>query len=252
MRVFLIASSQFLPSYREFLGERSMAWRQDKRAPSGQQLIEFAGRVCYMSFGARQSSKSNSQYVRHLIGQGHESVLEHSSYSILADDISRGLSHQLVRHRAGFSYSQLSQQYYDESDTSYVTPLPLKIPAKVKKTLTAAMQSSKDAYRLLVRELSSSSCFVDLNKKERLRAIRSAARSVLPNATVTTLVMTGNARAWRHVLKLRGSIRGDIEMREFCVRVLRLLQPVAPDLFRDFKIRKDTLGTFVSWKEEHT
>lgn len=247
MQLFLIASTKFLPAYREFLRGRRMTWREDEQATSGQQLIEFAGRVCYLSFGTRQSSKSNSQYVRHLIKKRHESVLEHSSYSILADNISRGLSHQLVRHRAGFSYSQLSQQYYDESNASYVAPLQIKMPARAEKRWKSAVKSSKDAYRILVDELSSSSCFAGLKKEERLRAIRSVARSVLPNATVTTLVMTGNGRAWRHVLKVRGSIRGDIEMREFCVGVLRLLRPESPDLFRDFKIRKDALGSFVVW-----
>src|SRR5205809_300479 len=122
MQLFLIASSTFRSSYREFLSAHQLTWRETEAAPAGQQLMEFAGRICYLSFGPCQSPKTNSDYVRHLVSQAHESVLEHAVYSILADGISRGLSHQLVRHRAGFSYSQLSQQYHDESNAAFVAP----------------------------------------------------------------------------------------------------------------------------------
>src|SRR5262245_17352395 len=126
MRVLLIATTRIRPSYNEFLRAHKLTWRRTKGISSDQKLIEFSGRVCYLSFGKHQSRRNNSEYIRNLIRQGHESVLEHATYSILADHISRGLSHQLVRHRAGFSYSQLSQQYHDESDASYVIPAGLK------------------------------------------------------------------------------------------------------------------------------
>jgi thymidylate synthase (FAD) len=80
-----------------------------------------------------------------------------------------------------------------------------------------------------------------------LRAIRSLARGVLPNATVTTLVITGNARAWRHLLKIRGSISGDPEMRTFCAQLFKLLKRETPDLFRGFDVKRDRLGPFVRY-----
>ena len=99
-----------------------LAWQLDETATDAEKLIEFAGRVCYMSFGNKQSPKTNFEYIRHLISQGHDSVLEHASWSFIIQGVSRALTHQLVRHRIGFSFSQLSQQYVDHSEVQFVPP----------------------------------------------------------------------------------------------------------------------------------
>ena len=241
MRLFLIAGSVMRDSFRQYLRHHRLNWRRTKASPVGQQLIEFAGRICYLSFGKRQSPKGNSEYVRRLITEGHESVLEHVTYSILVDGISRGLSHQLVRHRAGFSFSQLSQQYHDEGSANFVVPNGVDVSDNIAKLWL----TSKRTYRLLIRALTASEYGKDLSSKERLRAIRSAARSVLPNATETTLVISGNVRAWRNMIAVRGRILGDMEMREFCVGVFRLLRKEVPDAFVDFEVGRDELGEFV-------
>jgi thymidylate synthase (FAD) len=77
----------------------------------------------------------------------------------------------------------------------------------------------------------------DGNGKERSRSIRSATRSVLPNATETKIVVTANARALRHFLKLRGSIEGDSEMRIVSAELLKILRAEAPNLFSDFSMQ---------------
>src|SRR5579864_6542610 len=114
-RIFLLARPQFGQSYQhfldEFLPEDQRQWRQNDSATAAERLVEFAGRVCYMSFGSRQSSGTTAEYIRRLIRNGHDSVLEHASWTILVSGVSRAFTHQLVRHRAGFSFSQLSQQY---------------------------------------------------------------------------------------------------------------------------------------------
>jgi len=79
---------------------------------------------------------------------------------------------------------------------------------------------------------------LELSKKEFKRAIRSAARSVLPNATETKIVVTANARALRHFFKIRGSIPGDIEMREAVAALFKLVQAEAPSLFADFTLEE--------------
>src|SRR5437667_9311787 len=101
MNLYLIASTRFESSHAEWLKKRGLTWREGPSSEDSARLIEFAGRVCYMSFGERQSPKNSAEYVRHLIAQEHESVLEHASFSILADGISRALTHQIVRHRVG-------------------------------------------------------------------------------------------------------------------------------------------------------
>src|SRR5438034_8827853 len=87
----------------------------------GERLAEFAGRLCYMS-QKNPANRATREYLENIKKQGHGSVLEHANYSLLLEGVSRSLTHELVRHRAGFAYSQLSQRYVDESQASFVIP----------------------------------------------------------------------------------------------------------------------------------
>src|SRR3954468_24942198 len=87
----------------------------------GERLAEFAGRLCYMS-QANPAKRPTREYLDNIKKQGHGSVLEHANYTLLFEGVSRSLTHELVRHRAGFAYSQLSQRYVDESNASFVVP----------------------------------------------------------------------------------------------------------------------------------
>lgn len=232
-----MSAPELQKSYMDFLKNRSMKWNEKNISPvsDSERLVELSGRVCYMSFGDKQSPRTNSEYIANLIDKAHESVLEHANFSILADNISRGLSHQLVRHRAGFSYSQLSQQYHDEADTNFVKPDGLDGFPDLEKLWESTVENSLDSYRRLEEELSALEVSSDLSNKERMRMIRSVCRSVLPAATTTCLMITANARAWRNMLSVRGAIEGDFEMIDFCIGVFNLLEAHAPALFSDFE-----------------
>ncbi len=105
----------------EFLSEHDVKhWTTDTEV-AGEKLIETAGRVCYMSF-QRPRPGGNKAYISHMLEVGHGSVLEHAVYSLLFTGVSRSLTHELVRHRAGFGFSQLSQRFVDESKCSFVEP----------------------------------------------------------------------------------------------------------------------------------
>jgi thymidylate synthase (FAD) len=221
----------------DFLGAESAEWSRPEIIQENDRLIEFSGRICYMSFGARQSPRSNAEYVRNLIDSGHESVLEHSSWTFLATGVSRGFTHQLVRHRVGFSFSQLSQQYYDESEASFVAPPSLKRGTQQYSLWETAMQDALKKYRAILasaRELAISTSFED---KEQLREIRSTARSVLPNSIEAKIVFSANGRAIRHFLATRGSIEGDWEMRNVSVQLFNIVSHDAPAIFQDFELR---------------
>ncbi len=113
-RVTLIARPQFLePEHLK------VQWRGD--ASDGERLAEYAGRVCYMS-QHNPVNRTTAEYLENIKKQGHGSVLEHAVYVLLIEGISRSCSHELVRHRAGFGYSQLSQRYVDESHAAFVMP----------------------------------------------------------------------------------------------------------------------------------
>jgi len=102
-----------------FLSDEGMLFSTDTSL-AAEVLTEVAGRTCYMSFG--KGRKSNQEYLENILSSKHGSVLEHAVWSLLFTGVSRSLTHELVRHRAGFGYSQLSQRYVDEGDARYVVP----------------------------------------------------------------------------------------------------------------------------------
>ena len=200
----------------------------------GERLAEFAGRLCYMS-QRNPAGRATHEYIENIKRQGHGSVLEHANYSLLLEGVSRSLTHELVRHRAGFAYSQLSQRYVDESAASFVVP-----PAVIgDEALTAAWKTQIEgalaSYVSLVEQLMERYAWVG-DRVHRRKMAREAARGVLPNSTETKIVVTGNARAWRTMLELRSSEGAELEIRRLAVAVLRLLQVEAPAFFSDFEI----------------
>ncbi len=104
----------------KFLDDHGVAWQTDT-VVAGEHLVETAGRICYMSF-AKPRPGGNHAYIKHILEVGHGSVLEHAVWNLLITGVSRSLTHELIRHRAGFGYSQLSQRYVDESIAEYVEP----------------------------------------------------------------------------------------------------------------------------------
>jgi thymidylate synthase (FAD) len=200
----------------------------------GERLAEFAGRLCYMS-QKNPAGRSTHEYLENIKKQGHGSVLEHANYSLLLEGVSRSLTHELVRHRAGFAYSQLSQRYVDESDACFVMPPAMIGDAPLETAWRAQVESALDAYVGLVDSLMTRYAWVD-DKVHRRKMAREAARGVLPNSTETKIVVTGNARAWRTMLELRSSEAAELEIRRMAIAVLRVLQAEAPAFFSDFEI----------------
>ena len=200
----------------------------------GERLSEFAGRLCYMSQG-NPAKRPTREYLDNIKKQGHGSVLEHANYSLLLEGVSRSLTHELVRHRAGFAYSQLSQRYVDESNASFVVPPAIVGDDTLEQRWRAQIEGAQKEYVALVEQLMERYGWVT-DRVHRRKMAREAARAVLPNATETKIVVTGNARAWRTMLELRAGEGAEMEIRRLAVTVLRLLQREAPGFFSDFVI----------------
>jgi thymidylate synthase (FAD) len=200
----------------------------------GERLAEFAGRLCYMS-QHNPASRSTRDYLENIKKQGHGSVLEHANYSLLLEGISRSLTHELVRHRAGFAYSQLSQRYVDESEACFVVPPAVAGDDALEGAWRSQIESAQAAYVALVSQLMERYAWV-ADRVHRRKMAREAARGVLPNSTETKIVVTGNARAWRTMLELRSSEGAELEIRRMAITVLRVLQQEAPGFFSDFEI----------------
>lgn len=239
-RVHLLARPSVVwTEITQFLNAHGRSWDRTPGAAEASELVEFAGRVCYMSFG-RQSPRNNCQYIGNLIDKGHESVLEHAYWTFGISNVSRGFSHQLVRHRVGIAFSQLSQQYVDHSSFMMVKPMDFSRVPGVDAAWEAAEFAAQDAYRKLKSALEGHFPTKDFSSElERTRLINGVARQILPNAVSTSIVATANARALRHFLSVRGGIEGDPEMRDVCVQLLRLLKREAPEIFQDLEIRDD-------------
>src|SRR5688572_25329133 len=181
----------------------------------GERLAEFAGRLCYMS-QKNPASRATREYLENIKKQGHGSVLEHANYSLLLEGISRSLTHELVRHRAGFAYSQLSQRYVDESEANFVMPPAIIGDETLETQWRAQIEEAQKSYVRLVEQLMERYGWV-ADKVHRRKMAREAARGVLPNSTETKIVVTANARAWRTMLELRSSEGAELEIRR-CAR----------------------------------
>ena len=200
----------------------------------GERLAEFAGRLCYMS-QKNPANRATREYLENIKKQGHGSVLEHANYSLLLEGVSRSLTHELVRHRAGFAYSQLSQRYVDESEANFVMPPAIIGDEALENSWKEQMETAQKTYVALVEQLMTRYAWVG-DKIHRRKMAREAARGVLPNSTETKIVVTGNARAWRTMLELRSSEGAEFEIRRCAIAIIRILALEAPGFFSDFEI----------------
>ncbi len=219
---------------KRFLADHEVVgWGTDS-ARAAEVLPEVAGRLCYMSF-AKPRPGGNEAYLGHIKEVGHGSVLEHSVWNFIITGVSRSFTHELVRHRAGFGYSQLSQRYVDESVADFVEPGCIADDPDLHRLWLAAVESAQRAYVQLVEGLQAKFASVE-DKTLRRKLARQAARSVLPNATETKIFVTANARAWRHFIELRCNEHAETEIREVAAMILEILQREAPHLFGDYEL----------------
>ena len=191
--------------------------------PNPELVIANAARTCYDS--KEKDLESSRKMIKAIVKSGHESCVEHATATFRLLDVSRVLTHELVRHRL-LSFSQRSQRYVKENEPSYVIPDVLVDDniANQKMLLARdifekAMQSAWDAYSLLLS--------YGLKPED--------ARFVLPNACATEIVVSGNFREYRNFLKLRLSPRAQWEIRKAAYIILDKLYEIAPSCFEDLK-----------------
>ena len=235
-KVQLIAKTEFIPPV-------DVPWSTD--TDGGEALAEFAGRACYQSWKKpNPATATNEGYLRHILEVGHLSVLEHGSVTFYISGISRSLTHELIRHRH-FSYSQLSQRYVPERDAAFVEPDVIASDPELHKKFEDAAEASLRAYTELLEGLEAKFADVESPTLRRKQA-RQAARAILPNATETRIVVTGNYRAWRHFIAMRATEHADVEIRALAVECLRQLQREVPNVFGDFELGRLDDGTEIA------
>lgn len=280
-KVYLIAKSTLdVEGIEKFLNEQRLDWPTERLGGSvaayhdasvshpsgGEQLTELAGRCCYMSFGAKAGSKTNQAYLDNLLGRtpdggfrsgpAHGSVLEHATFSFLVVGAGRGFSHEQVRHRAGWAYSQLSTRYCDFEreeeaegtwDPGFCVPPLAQLSNAAQEMMESGIRASRETYKALLVQIESdlqgNVAFQDelqrYPEKERKRmlrkAARGAARDILPNGTEAIMVMTANARAIWNTIYLRASEHAEAEIRSVYVQIARIMEEEMPAVFKGMK-----------------
>ena len=165
----------------------------------------------------KMDSETAKQKIRKVTGYGHTSVIEHAAFTFSVEDVSRSMTHQLVRHRIA-SYSQQSQRYvtYDTLE-KYVMPPSIACNPQAKRAFYDALENISDVYRELLK--------IGIPKED--------ARFILPNAAKTNIIVTMNARELHHFFNLRCCARAQWEIREVAVEMLKQAKKAAPVLFEN-------------------
>jgi len=247
-RVELVGRQVFdIEGVLKFLEEHGIEWPEvqnkfDSNCDLGDRdaeyIVEMAARLCYLSFGKKQS-RSHEDHIKHLIRVGHGSCLEHAKFNFCIWNVSRSLTHELVRMRIGVAYSQLSQRYVDSSDCAFVVP-PAIQELKEKEpvyyaTWVTHMERSRELYSKFTEALYAMYDNIE-NKTERRKKANQAARSVLPNATETKIFVSLNGRSVRHLIELRSNPAADLEIRQLAVEVYKLMEKNFPLIVYGMKL----------------
>ncbi|CEI74349.1 MULTISPECIES: FAD-dependent thymidylate synthase [Romboutsia] len=213
--------------------------------PEPEKVISMAAKLCYSAVGVDQieenlTDESVDRFLNMLINIGHESPLEHVSFTFAVEGISRACSHQLVRHRIA-SYSQQSQRYVKLDQFEYIVPPEIEAVKEAKEVFIQAMEEDQKSYDKLVDILFDkhyNNMIKDgKNEKEAKRQAEKKAiedaRYVFPNACETKVVFTMNTRSLYNFLNHRCCERAQWEIRELSIEMLRQLKQVAPILFKN-------------------
>lgn len=179
-----------------------------------ERVIEDAARTCYQS--QDKAKGEPGKMIKALVASGHHSVLEHASASFRISEVSRALTHQLVRHRL-CAFSQQSQRYVNEKQFGYVIPPVIAENVLWKKSFEDDMSTIQKMY----------------DKYKALGVRNEDARFVLPNACHTEIVITANFREWRHIFDVRCDKHAQWEIRECMLEILAYMGSLAPSVFDD-------------------
>lgn len=212
--------------------------------PEPEKVVAAAARLCYSKAGVEEitqglTGQKTADFVDMLSSMGHESPLEHASFTFGIEGVSRSFLAQITRHRIA-SYSVKSQRYVAESDFEYVVPPAIEAIPEARDEFLRAMEEDRLHY-IRIRELLTGRHKKELTAqgKDESSALKAAgklanedARFVLPNACETKLVCTFNARELLHLFSLRCCSRAQWEIRSVAEQMLRLVKEAAPHIFR--------------------
>lgn len=214
-----------------------------EHTPEPEKLAATAAKLCYSGSDINSlrdglSAEKIKDFINMLVSVGHESVMEHVSFTFGIEGISRACSHQLVRHRIA-SYSQKSQRYVNENGFEFVTPPAIEELPEAKQEYDSVIRTITESYAkiadMLTEKHKADFMAQGLDEKSASSKARKLAnedaRFLLPNACETKIIVTMNVRSLFNFFHHRCCNRAQWEIREVAVEMLRLCLEVAPNIF---------------------
>ncbi len=209
--------------------------------PDPLDVLYTACRQCYSPASAREiwreegiPREKKSKLVKKVVASGHESPLEHVSFTFAIEGISRACSHQLVRHRLA-SYSQQSQRYVKSTDLHFVIPPSIEKSDTAREIFLDVMSQVERAYRDLMLVL-------EEEYGQKGETVIQDVRYILPNACETKIVVTMNARELLHFFSVRCCTRAQWEIRALAWEMLNAVKRILPEVFESAGPKCERLG----------
>lgn len=258
-QVYLVAKTMLVPeglnAYLKDIGDPD--WRADNSVSDGENLVEAAGRMCYRSWQPYDPAKpeasnpnvtnvrrGNDRYIANVLKSGHGSVLEHVNATFICRNVSRVFTHELVRHRAGMAYSQESLRYVRLDDLPVWIPDSARTNSKAEKKFKEVIDFLENSQKELA-EIFGIDNIDDFSSKKMLTSMF---RRLAPIGIGTTIMVTGNLRAWRHIIAMRTSVHAEEEIRLVGAQIAQICKREFPNVFQDMYKDQET----AAWVFDHS
>lgn len=233
----------------EWLDGRYIA--SDMSADSGPTLVEFSGRMCYRSWkpglnpNVSRVRSDQDEYLRNILRSGHGSVLEHANYTFILQDVSRIVTHEWVRHRAGTAISQESLRFVRLREIPFWIPTWAKANSALIEKIHSLVTEMEELQTWMASDFGIDEPGVPFHVK---KAFTSFMRRLAPDGVATSMVWTANIRALRHVIASRTDAGAEEEIREVAAQLGAIMKVECPQLFDDFVVTDD--GVWVpQWRK---
>ncbi|WML36287.1 FAD-dependent thymidylate synthase [Clostridium sp. OS1-26] len=207
-----------------------------EHTPNPEKVIAASAKLCYSAVGVDEIEKNLDEdkalkFLNMLMSYGHESPVEHVSFTFAIEGVSRSLTHQLVRHRLA-SYSQQSQRYVRLEQFQYIIPPEIEKDNEVRKIFIDSMERSQESYSQLTEILKDKHIKNGMDPIAAEKRAIEDARYVFPNACETKIMVTMNARTLMNFFKHRCCNRAQWEIKALADEMLKQVKDIAPILFK--------------------
>jgi|SRR5437868_5117371 len=241
--VYLVARPELdydeLGRYLEEVGATKWLERLDRDDLDAQNLAEFAGRLCYRSFepglnpNVTRIREDQGDYLRNILSSAHGSVLEHLNFSFVLHNVSRVLTHELVRHRPGVAISQESLRFVRLTELPFWFPDWAEQDPELMRRATAMLEQMEEFQGWMADHFGlDEEGKIFAEKKHRTSFMRRFA----PEGLATGLVWTANVRTLRHTIESRTAVGAEEEIRLLFQNIGELMRKEAPALFGDYVV----------------